>query len=250
MRPGEEPQPSAPDSPPLRLQLLGAFRVRRGGTPLVLPASAARLLAALALHDVTERQELAGRLWPDTTQRRANADLRTALWRLQKVEPRLVVSTRHLLALADPVELDVRLVERWALAAVRPGRDPAELAAPPPVTTVRTLLPGFDDEWVEQPRERLRLLQVQAFESTAAQLLAAGQAGPALPHILQAAQADPLRESANQLLIETHLRQGNVAEALRQYHRYRGHLAALGVAPGLGVTNLIARHLPTGTARG
>lgn len=230
--------------PALQLQLLGAFRVRRDGMPLVLPTGSARLLAALALCEVSDRRELAARLWPDATQCRASSDLRTALWRLQKIEPRLVLSTRQLITLAPSVDVDVHRVEDWALARLGPQPDPADPSPSAPVNTIRTLLPGFDDEWLEHPRERLRLLQVQAFESTAERLLAAGNAGEALPYLLQAAQFDPLRESANQLLIETHLRQGNVAEALRQFRRYRSHLTELGVTPGLGVTTLVARYLP------
>ena len=37
---------------------------------------------------------------------------------------------------------------------------------------------------------------------------------------LAAVRAEPLRESAHRLLVRVHLREGNVAEAIRQYRSY------------------------------
>jgi DNA-binding SARP family transcriptional activator len=59
---------------------------------------------------------------------------------------------------------------------------------------------------------------------------------------LAATAAEPLRESAHRLLIQVHLAEGNVAEAVRQYELYRGLLATeLGIEPSLAIKRLLWR---------
>lgn len=225
-----------------QVQLLGGFRVRHEAAPVMLPASASRLLAFLCLHDPATRTEVAGTLWPDAPQSRANSNLRTAIWRLQKVHDKFVDGAQDLVGLGA-VEVDVHAVERWITAAISPQLAGENPATPPGAG--RPLLPTWDEPWLEQPRERLHLLQLQAFESLAARLLAVGRPGEALPYAITAMQSAPLRESANQLMIEIHLRQGNVADALSQFKRYRALLQAeLGIGPGLGMTSSLGRFLP------
>jgi two-component SAPR family response regulator len=170
------------------------------------------------------------------------------LWRLQRVCSGLVVVSRDLLTLSG-VTVDVHAVEEWITAAITPPLTLGERPCAPPPGAGRPLLSGWEDDWVEQPRERLRLLQLQAFESLAGRLLSAGRPAEALPHAIAVMQAAPLRESANQLMIEIHLRQGNVNEAVRHYERYRALTRSeLGVEPGLGITSLLGRFLPVAAA--
>jgi len=232
------------------MQLLGGFRVRSDGHLLMLPDRARRVLACVALiaGDAT-RREIAGRLWPDVTQARANADLRTTLWRLQRLGAGLVVTTGDMLSLGE-VSVDVHAVEEWIQTAIAPPVMLGEHPSTPPPGAGRVLLSGWDDEWLEQPRERLRLLQLQAFESLAGRLLASGRLAEALPHAITVVQASPLRESANQLMVEIHLRQGNVAEAVHHFELYQDRLRReLGVDPGLAITSLLGRFLPTGVRK-
>jgi hypothetical protein len=52
--------------------------------------------------------------------------------------------------------------------------------------------------------------------------------------------ADPLRESAQRLLVRVHLNEGNVAEAFRQYGAYADLLhRELGAAPSRVMTDLL-----------
>jgi DNA-binding SARP family transcriptional activator len=52
--------------------------------------------------------------------------------------------------------------------------------------------------------------------------------------------ADPLRESANRVLIEAHLAEGNLVEARRAYERYRDSVSReLGVEPGEQLASLV-----------
>src|SRR3712207_9086520 len=73
---------NAADSRPF-LRVLGGFEVRVGGSPVTLPSNAQRVLGALAVTTaVVRRDVLAGKLWGLTSQSRAQANLRTALWRI------------------------------------------------------------------------------------------------------------------------------------------------------------------------
>jgi hypothetical protein len=52
--------------------------------------------------------------------------------------------------------------------------------------------------------------------------------------------ADPLRETANRILVEAHLAEGNLVEARRSYARYRDLIGReLGVEPGHELTSLV-----------
>ena len=82
-----------------------------------LPPASQRLVAFLALHGrPLLRVYVAGSLWLDSTEDRANASLRTALWRLGRPSCRLVEASTTHVALAPAILVDVR----EAKAAARP----------------------------------------------------------------------------------------------------------------------------------
>jgi DNA-binding SARP family transcriptional activator len=57
---------------------------------------------------------------------------------------------------------------------------------------------------------------------------------------LAAVAAEPLRESAHRLLIQGHLAEGNLAEAVRQYDFYRTLLSReLGIEPSPTIKRLV-----------
>src|SRR3954447_22692112 len=108
---------------------------------------------------------------------------------------------------------------------------------PPPQVSGRELLPGWSDEWILHPREELRLLYLYALEAAGQRLLVSGQLGEAANLAVSAVSIDPLRESANKLLIEIHLRDGNTLDALKQYTSYATQLMLeTGTEPGPGLT--------------
>lgn len=86
---------------------------------------------------------------------------------------------------------------------------------------VADLLPSWSDDWVAVHRECFRQLRLSALESLCAHRRDHGRLREALTAGLTAVAADPLRESAYRELVAVHLADGNVAEALRQYHFYR-----------------------------
>jgi|GEM_PF-5547549 len=72
-----------------------------------------------------------------------------------------------------------------------------------------------------------------------------GCTAQALQAGLAAVAAEPLRESSRRQLVRTHIREGNISEALREYQAYARMLAEeLGVAPTAAMNELIRGAVP------
>lgn len=219
----------------VKLQLLGGFDLTSDGERVSLPLPAQRLLAFLALRDrPVHRSYAAEKLWLDSSEERACASLRSALWRLRQGEHELVDVSGGRLQLAPDVDVDVRLLDEWARSALEA---PERVGAVPPAMVLGNairgeLLPDWYDEWLVIERERLRELRARALERVCQQLTSEGNFTDAIQAGLAAVHAEPLRESAHRRLIAVYLAEGNNAEALRSYRLYCKLLRdQLGVAP-------------------
>lgn len=226
--------------------LLGGFRACVGDQDIALPVCTWRLVAYLAIVDrPVERTRAANSLWLDKSESRAQANLRSCLWRLRQVDDAIVRSSATHLRLDDDVGVDLRDLVGFA----RTLADRAcvvQLDAVDPELFCAELLPDWYDDFVEIEREQLRQLRLHALEALAARLRQAGRTNRALDIALTAVAAGPLRESAHRLVISIHLDEGNISEALRQY----GTLCALlrgqlGVEPSAAVRRLVAPWLPS-----
>jgi DNA-binding SARP family transcriptional activator len=221
---------------PLSLRLLGGFAVEGSHGTIALPISAQRVVAYLALQDrPVHRRRLAGVLWPDTTDARAAANLRSALWRARKSAP-LIDDDHSNLALSGGVDVDARRLRRGAqdavLAWVR-GRSGG-------VATDIELLPDWYEDWVVAERERFRQIVLRGFNELVPRLVARGRAEEAVDVGLQAVCLEPLSETSHRSLIAAYLAAGDRAGALRQYHRYSAILRdELGLAPSEAMTSLV-----------
>ncbi|MGW4426238.1 AfsR/SARP family transcriptional regulator [Streptosporangium sp. NPDC004631] len=207
------------------LRLLGAFEVSaRGETAGArwgdLPHSARRLVAFLGLHGTATRDFAAGSLWPDSTEARAQADLRTTLWRAGRACPGLIVAGGPSMRLHPRVRVDVDELQALSrrLHTGQPGQAEADGPWPPPYGV---LLPGWYDEWVVVVRERVRQLQLHTLEALAEQQLGRGAYGRALDLALSAVEYEPLRESSQRLVVRIHLAEGNLAEAVRAVQAFK-----------------------------
>lgn len=197
------------------VSLFGGLAV--GGTAVHPPAGAPwRIVAWLSLYGSAPREELAGTLWPDATETRANGNLRTGLWRVRARFPDLLRETGAVVALAQGAMTDLAAAVEAARTMLLPhgDLDAAELRR---LVDDPRLLPGWYEDWVVEERERFRLLRLHALERAAHRLARRGEFGAATEAALAAVRTDPLRESAHRVLIEVHLGEGNVAEARRQY---------------------------------
>lgn len=225
------------DTPPGRvlLRVLGRFELLVGRRSVALGMSSKRLLTLLAIRGGrVNRVWAAGTLWPDATTERANANLRSALWRLQRCCS-VVEASFYDVAIAPEVEVDIMVVAetvRRLLDRSTPLHAD-ELREALHCNLFDDLIPDLgDEEWLIAERERHRQLRVHALEALAEQLIAAGWRGAAVEAALAAVRADPFRESAHVLLIKASLAEGNLLQAHSQMTRYRNLLhSELGLEP-------------------
>jgi DNA-binding SARP family transcriptional activator len=235
-------------APGTRVTLLDGFAVHVGGSASrridgELPHGVQRLVAHLALLGRTARTAVAGQLWPDASEEHACGSLRSAVWRLHKAAPDLLLEVSgRTLSLAPAVRVDVRELADWA-RRVPDARLPLDDALVPDPGVRGDLLPGWYEDWVLLERERLRQLRMHTLEVLAGRLAAAGRHGEALQAAYAAVRAEPLRESAHRAVVRVHLAEGNVAEAVRAHDLFEALLdQELGVGPTEQMTRLV-RHV-------
>jgi len=186
------------------------------------PDGSKRLLALLGLHGgPVGRHDLARRLWPDVDGRRAEGNLRSALWRLHRTGVDVVDCDGQALALRTGLPVDVRILAAWADRILSGRTRGDDLRLMPGIEHGLCVLPGWYDDWVVLERERLRSSLLQALERLAGALCLAGRYAEGIEAALIAVAADPLRESAQRALIEAHLDEGNLIEAHRARDVYR-----------------------------
>jgi DNA-binding SARP family transcriptional activator len=222
------------------IHLLGHPRVSCNGREARLSYSSLRLLAFVSLNEgVIDRRHAAAALWPDD-EIHAAANLRTALWRVNAEGEQLLEASRTSLRLAQAVQVDTRLLGAWAARVIsgRPGRH--DLCHGSWDVTRLDLLPGWYDEWIVMERERLRQRLLHALEVLAASLLRTGRRAEAVDIALLAVRADPLRESAQEVLIGAYLAEGNREQAWRAFEEHRATLSReIGVEPSSRLVTLL-----------
>jgi len=227
-----------------RVSLLDGFALHLGdGGPRALtaevPRTVQRVVAHVCLYRRRPRTVVAAQLWPDVPEVQAHGSLRSALWRLQRIAPGLVSTSRHCLALAEGVHVDVQELTDWATRTRNSAASIDEICVPEGVLRGE-LLPGWYDDWVLLERERLRQVTLHTLEVAAERLASAGRTAEALEAAYAAVGLEPLRESAHRTLVRLHISEGNIGEALRAFAQFRDLLAdELGVGPTAKMTALV-----------
>jgi DNA-binding SARP family transcriptional activator len=196
---------------PVRLQLFGWWDLHIGDQELPLGRREQRLVALLALTGGRPRVQVAGMLWPDTTETRAMSNLRVAVWQVRHTAPALLSVDRTTLALSCDVAVDVDETTTYAgLAASAPAS--LDFDETLPLLQQGELLPGWYDDWVLFERERVEHLRMRAARA--------------------ATTIEPLHEAAHLLLVRACVASGATAEAVQHYKRYRARLVGeLGIRP-------------------
>lgn len=222
------------------LGLLQGFRLEHDGRSSDLPLGIQRLVAFLAVHNrPLLRLFVAGNLWIDSSEEHANANLRTALWRLHRLDFRLVDATRSHLSLAPGVVVDLHELSRRARQVLRHEATATQKTIDA-ILSGGDLLPDWYDDWVVLEREQFRQLRLLALETLCADLSAAGSYATAVEAGVACIAAEPLRESAHRALIGAHLVEGNRVEAIRQFRVYEALvLKELGVEPSAGIRRML-----------
>jgi DNA-binding SARP family transcriptional activator len=223
------------------VHLLGGLYVTQDDNDVEVPEGSKRLLAFLALRrGYVERQYAAGTLWPSVDDRRAAGNLRSALWRLRCANINVLEADKQSIGLRRSVAVDVHEVGDWASRLVARRPLPGDLSLSRPLLHALDLLPGCYDDWVIIERERMRQRILQALEALSRAMAAAGRFGEAIDAALTAISADPLRESAQRVLLEAHLAESNLSEARRDFLAYRALVRReLGVEPSAELAALV-----------
>lgn len=233
----------------MTLRLLKSFALSVDQNRVPISSSAQRLLALQNMP--RSRTYVAGMLWPDVTASRANANLRSSLWRATRTGHQVIDASTQELAICKHIDVDIHVAATRAhqlLDMSRPCDD---------ILTARTredlsadLLPEWsENEWVLVEQEQYHELRLYALEAMTERLTAAGRHGEAVAAGLAAVRAEPLRESAHRVLMNAHLAAGNRGAALRQYEQCRRVLLEeLGLEPSQTLRNLVPAHSGGGDA--
>jgi ATP/maltotriose-dependent transcriptional regulator MalT/DNA-binding SARP family transcriptional activator len=235
------------DPPPLRFELLGRFRVRRGGWELPSDAwerpMASRLVRYLvARGTVVTEDELFEAFWADRPADTARRHLAVAVSRARKVldlpgagSSAIEVSERtYQLRLRDRDTVDAVEFEQAATAALRKdGADRREALEHAAAVWGGEPLP--EDRyapWSFAWRERLLERYVSVLSALVTLQLAAGDDSEALRWGTRLLDVDELNEQAHRTLMVAYARAGRTKQALRQYLECRRALVrGLGVEP-------------------
>jgi DNA-binding SARP family transcriptional activator len=226
---------------PRRVCLMSEFQLIVDGVDVSVPHSAQRVIAYLALAQrPVARSRLAGELWLDVPEGRALGNLRSALWRLQRIPSEIVSRADERLTLAKETQVDLDDVAQLAQEFTEP-QGCTSLARVRELIAARDILPDWSDEWIMIQRERFRELRLRALERAGEALMEAGDCAMAVQAAMAAVEAEPYRDSSRRLLVRVHLREGNPAAAVRAYEDFRDLLdLELGVAPSESMRRLIA----------
>ncbi len=185
-----------------------------------LPAKTLSVFAYLLLHREREvaRDVLAFTLWPDIPEEDARANLRRALYILQRWLPQehavwFSASRRSIRWNTDaPYWLDVQAYESLS-------QDPARVFEAVELYT-GDLLKDLEDEWVGAERDRLRELQLGLLGRLSEQLSKSGDIAGAIECAKKALAIDPWHEQFVRLLIQVRASSGDRAGALREYRTF------------------------------
>jgi DNA-binding SARP family transcriptional activator len=231
------------ESPVLRIELLGGFRVTVGTH--VVPATAWRRTKAAALVKLLalapghrlHREQAMDVLWADLAPAAAAANLRKAVHYARGAldaegGASAIGSVGDVLCLpSEHLWVDVS-AWRAATARARRAGDPKAYAEAVELYGEGLLPDDRYEEWTFAYRDELQAEYVALLEELAELLEARGDIEGAVSAAGRLVAVEPLREEGHVLLIRMHALAGRRGEGLREYERLRELLATeLGVEP-------------------
>lgn len=211
------------------------------------PASM-RLVGYLGLQSgrPVPRAVASGTLWPDFTAAKASASLRSAIWRLTGARTALVGASATHVWLEPSVEVDLQSAKARATTLIdleSLGPDELNLERDLHYLSSDLLVDWFED-WVLDDQERFRQLRLHTLDRLGQLLLRAERPGDAVRVGQVAVGSEPLRETAQTLLVRAHLAEGNAGEAVRQFRAFADLLdTELGVRPSRELEQFIGHAL-------
>ena len=242
----------------LLISLFGPPRIEVGGQQIEINRrKAIALISYLAATEQSHsRDALATLLWPEASQRRAKAGLRSVLWTLNKspLQKWLCIDVETVSLQFDiAVEIDVVRFRKLLVSPQQHNHPASEICSIclQSLTEAVALyqndfMAGFTlpdapafDEWQFFQADGLRQKLAAALESLIQFHAAAGNVKRALAYGRRHVALDPLHEPAHRALMKLYAQSGQRAAALRQYQVCLETLEAeLGIQPSDETTTL------------
>jgi len=203
----------------ITIGVVGRFSLVCNGTELAVPPAAQRPLAFLATATrPVSRMTMAGRIWPYSHTSAALDKLRKAVWRVNTLTRDPVLVNRTTVEFTAHSTVDLRQA-REAATQLLDGASTHRAASCADLFEEDILI-DWDDDWLEEHRQRYHLLRLHALEHLAQRFLSARKLIDAERTCLSVVRDDPLRESARLLLAEIYLLQKHPARAIRGLTEY------------------------------
>jgi len=219
--------------PPIQICVLGPFQVLAAGRPLALRSGskAEALLGQLALHpdDGLGRDALVETLWPASLVTHAHESLTSLIYSLHRLigdalggAPLVAhVHGAYRLNVAAGVAVDAQAFAALARTGEHLARAGERAAAAgtfqQAVALYRGDLSAGGELTALVVRENLRARYLTLLAWLADERYAAGEYAQCLAHARHLLAHDPCREDAHRLVMRCHVRQGERAQAVRQY---------------------------------
>jgi hypothetical protein len=222
-----------------RLQLLGGLSLGERSIDVLLSSQRVLAVSRCVINCCTAFtcHGSSGRI-VETTERQPTFAARSVAWPFGPGV--LVMAHGHQIALSSRVTVDLHVVYTRVRRVFDEDDDMQSLLLVRH-QLMADLLPDWYEDWAITEQEQYGEIRLRALEHVCKELLKVGRTGAAVQIGLAAAAADPLRETAQYLLISSYLAEGNRANALRQYHKFRTLLRReLELEPSPALTKLIA----------
>lgn len=204
----------------LQIFLFGRFVILQDDQAIVIPSAAGRNLLAcllLAPAQTRAREWLSTQLWPDATPEEGRRRLAQALYLLRRALGHDRFFTTHNCIGLNPADLWVDL---WAFDRLARSTAAADWEQAVALYT-GDLLPDVYDDWVLLPQRERQEQWFVLLDRLADHFQAQGDLTAALRYARRLVEVDPLREEAQQRLLQLLGRAGRVNEALAHYERLR-----------------------------
>lgn len=235
LQPGDD-EDFCPDWPwPIRIAVLGGFRVEVGGSELILSKKQKRVLELLMLLIVSHREALSKErikniIWPEADPAKAEQNFRSTLTRLRKF-----LSHDAVLWKDAAVSLNKKIIwaDYWELESRLRRPHDGDTGIPAGETGGRIfelyrgrLLPGENHSWLLVGREQLHRKCCAVFLEYSRGLLEAGDSDGSLSVLNRALAVDHTVEAFYQLQMQALIRKGLYAEAVKSYQSCASVLSA------------------------
>lgn len=237
-------EPSTQPSPALQIQCLGDVMLFYDGEPIEFTNERSQALFAYLLlqrHTPQSRQRIAFALYPDMSDSQSRTALRKDLFNLRQALPEaehyLQINAKTIQWNAS-ANFSLDVIEFESALQMYEQRPDSELASKQRdlegaiALYSGDLLPSFDHEWVTHERERLRQRYLDTLDALIRLLQLQNQNKAAIRYGRQLLQADNLRESTYQSLMNLYKAEGDRATAIQFYHHCMTALREeLGIEP-------------------